>query len=63
MSEQSFLLAIEYKESDVPDSGCAVLGSTAALQKSTRKDAAGHCFHEFALKQAGLYGEATDCWC
>ena len=57
MAARAFLLAIEYSEEDVPANGCAVLSALAAPVKHKNKDAAGHCFHDFALKQAGLYGE------
>ena len=57
MAARAFLLAIEYSEEDVPANGCVVLSALAAPVKHKNKDAAGHCFHDFALKQAGLYGE------
>lgn len=49
-------LALEYIEGAVPPNGSAVLCSLAAPVKHVGKDAAGHIFHDFALKQSGLLG-------
>ena len=49
-------LALEYVQSAVPPNGSAVLCSLAAPVKHVGKDAAGHIFHDFALKQSGLLG-------
>ena len=57
MGETSFLLSLEYDVSLVPPSGSEVLRPGAAPIKHVGKDAAGHRFHDYALKQAGLYGE------
>ena len=46
-----------YDPALVPEGGAAVYGSTKGLTKAWNKDAAGHLFHLFALKQAGLFGE------
>ena len=50
------LLRLEYDVELVPDGGQAVLLSAAAPVKLQNKDAAGHLFHEWALKQSGLLG-------
>lgn len=57
MAQQVMLLAIEYKVDDVPPGGKAVLGALAAPVKHKNKDAAGHKFHEYALRQSGFFGE------
>ena len=49
-------LALEWIKSAVPPNGSAVLCSLAAPVKHIGKDAAGHIFHDFALKQSGLLG-------
>jgi hypothetical protein len=46
-----------YDPALVPKGGATVYGSTKGLTKAWNKDAAGHLFHLFALKQAGLFGE------
>ncbi len=50
------LLRLEYDLELVPDGGQAVLLPAAAPVKHRNKDAAGHLFHEWALKQSGLHG-------
>jgi hypothetical protein len=57
MAQQVMLLAIEYNVDDVPPGGKAVLGALAAPVKHKNKDAAGHKFHEYALRQSGFLGE------
>lgn len=57
MAQHSLLLAIEYNIDDVPTGGSAVLGSLAAPVKHKKKDAAGHIFHDYALRQSGFYGK------
>ncbi len=57
MAQQVFLLAIEYNVDGVPPGGKAVLGALAAPVKHKNKDAAGHRFHEYALRQSGFFGE------
>ena len=47
---------IGYDAEAVPEGGAQVYASLTALGRSYAKDAAGHIFHLFALKQAGLYG-------
>lgn len=59
MAQHSLLLAVEYNLDDVPAGGSAVLGSLAAPVKHKNKDAAGHIFHDYALRQSGLYGEIS----
>ena len=59
MAQHSLLLAIEYHIDDVPAGGSAVFGSLAAPVKHKNKDAAGHIFHEIALRQSGFYGETS----
>ena len=56
MARGQTFLALEYAEGAVPLEGFAVLCSLAAPVKHAGKDAAGHLFHEFALKQSGLLG-------
>lgn len=53
--------SIEYKQHLVPEGGVYHAASVATLTKSYAKDPAGHTFHEFALKQAGLYGACCIC--
>lgn len=57
MIRRRFLLALEYHSKDVPANGSAVLGSLAAPVKHKNKDAAGHIFHEYALRQSGVLGK------
>jgi hypothetical protein len=47
---------LQYDAALVPEGGSAVYSQTTGLTKSYGKDPAGHLFHLFALKQAGLYG-------
>ncbi len=56
MARGQGFLALKYAEGAVPPEGFAVLCSLAAPVKHAGKDAAGHLFHEFALKQSGLLG-------
>jgi hypothetical protein len=51
------LLRLEYDTTLVPAGGVQVIASSAALVKHVGKDAAGHKFHEFALRQRGVFGE------
>jgi hypothetical protein len=59
MIERSFLLSLEYNITDVPPNGSSVLCCLAAPVKHGNKDAAGHSFHEYALRQSGLLGERS----
>ena len=52
-------LRLEYDAGKVPSGGWAVHASVAVFAKCVNKDPAGHAFQDFALKQAGLYGRAT----
>ena len=49
-------LALKYIEGALPPNGAVVESLLAAPVKHVGKDAAGHIFHEFALKQSGLLG-------
>ncbi|CAL8462322.1 g1855 [Coccomyxa elongata] len=60
MAQHSLLLAIEYNLDDVPAGGSAVLGSLAAPVKHKNKDAAGHIFHDYALRQSGFYASKEE---
>ena len=51
------LLRLEYDVTLVPAGGTQVIASSAAPVKHVGKDAAGHKFHEFALRQRGVFGE------
>ncbi|KAK9818427.1 hypothetical protein WJX72_012515 [[Myrmecia] bisecta] len=51
---------LTYDEALVPAGGKEVICSTAGLVKQTRIDAAGHSFHDVALKQAGCYEYPED---
>jgi hypothetical protein len=48
---------LTYDVASVPEGGAAVY-STFMLSASYNKEPAGHLFHNFALKQAGLFGES-----
>lgn len=48
---------LAYDAAAVPEGGSAVYAQATALTLSYQKDAAGHPFHLFALKQAGLWGK------
>ena len=50
------LRRIEYDASLVPSAGLEVCSEFAAPAKLNNKDAAGHAFHAFALRQAGHVG-------
>lgn len=52
------LLRLEYNLELVPEGGLKVLLPAAAPIKHRNKDAAGHIFHEWALKQSGFFGAA-----
>jgi hypothetical protein len=54
---KTYYLSIEYNVEDVPDGGKVVVSSQAACVKATNKEAAGHLFHLFALRQAGIYSK------
>jgi hypothetical protein len=58
MGKHRKMLLISHEAELVPEGGSQVYRTLTALAKSYYKDAAGHVFHLFALKQAGLYGEA-----
>eukprot|EP00873_Tetraselmis_striata_P025820 jgi/Tetstr1/446084/TSEL_033685.t1 len=47
-------LFLEYDASAVPAGGAEVVASPGGLVKAVGKDAAGHAFHDYALRQAGL---------
>jgi len=51
-------LRLEYDASLVPEGGPEVCQPAAAPVKHKNKDAAGHIFHEWALKQSGVLGAA-----
>ena len=51
------LLSLKHDPQLIPAGGYEVLASLAAPVKNWGKDAAGHRFHEYALRQAGLFGE------
>ena len=51
------LLFLKHDPQLVPTGGYEVLASLAAPIKNLGKDAAGHRFHEYALRQAGFFGE------
>jgi len=57
MGKHKKALLIGYDVELVPEGGSQVYSSLTALSKSYYKDAAGHIYHLFALKQAGLYGK------
>ena len=50
-------LSLEYPLDLIPAGGSEVVRSSAAPIKHENKDAAGHYFHEFALRQAGVVGK------
>lgn len=51
------LLFLTYDEELAPEGGLEICASLAAPIKNIGKDAAGHRFHEFALRQSGLLGK------
>ena len=53
------LRRLQYNPELVPLEGLEVCCEFAAPAKREGKDAAGHAFHAFALKQAGFAGEAA----
>lgn len=55
------LRRLEYDTALVPDEGLEVCCEFAAPTKREGKDAAGHAFHAFALKQSGFLGELANC--
>ena len=50
-------LSLEYPLDLIPAGGSEVVRGSAAPIKHENKDAAGHYFHEFALRQAGVVGK------
>jgi hypothetical protein len=52
-------LALKYVEGALPPNGAVVESLLAAPVKHVGKDAAGHIFHEFALKQSGILGASS----
>jgi hypothetical protein len=56
VSKQQLLL-LEYNAGLVPEGGAAVLCQLGAPVPCHGKEAAGHLFHEFALRQSGLLSE------
>ncbi len=50
------LRLLTYDAALVPEGGAAVYAQATAFTLSYGKEPAGHFFHLFALKQAGLYG-------
>jgi hypothetical protein len=50
------ILQITWEESLLPEGGSEVVRGTAALIKSTGKDAAGIAFHKKAFAQLGIAG-------
>lgn len=50
-------LSLEYPLDLIPVGGSEVVRGSAAPIKHENKDAAGHYFHEFALRQAGVVGK------
>ena len=55
-------LSLEYPLDLIPAGGSEVVRGSAAPIKHENKDAAGHFFHEFALRQAGVVGEQKKLW-
>lgn len=50
-------LSLEYPLDLIPAGGSEVVRGSAAPIKNENKDAAGHFFHEKALRQAGVVGK------
>jgi hypothetical protein len=50
------MLRLEWDAAAVPEGGQEVYLSTACMAKTWKKDPAGHTYHEYCLKQAGLFG-------
>lgn len=66
MAVESFsttLLRIQYDIALLPEGGSEHCLSAAAPVKHVNKDAAGAVFHEYAMRQAGLFGEHTFLCC
>ncbi len=57
------LKRIAYDAALIPAEGSEICAQLAAPAKHQNKDAAGHAFHAFALRQAGHVGELTCCEC
>ena len=55
------LRRLQYDPALVPVEGLEVCCEFAAPAKREGKDAAGHAFHAFALKQSGFLGECMTC--
>lgn len=55
------LRRLQYDPALVPGEGSEVCCEFAAPAKREGKDAAGHAFHAFALKQSGFVGEPHIC--
>lgn len=53
------LRRLQYDPALVPVEGLEVCCEFAAPAKREGKDAAGHAFHAFALKQSGFLGESV----
>lgn len=53
-------MLLEWDAALVPEGGCEVVRSLSALSLSYSKEPAGHLFHMFALKQAGMYCKSRD---
>ena len=58
MAVADIVLLLEYNADLIPAGGLEVFASSAAPVKHIGKDAAGHKFHEFALRQRGVFGKA-----
>ena len=50
------MLRIAYESAAVPEGGFSIACSPAAFVKAVGKEPAGKPFHEYAMRQAGLYG-------
>ena len=59
MAVKASSLFLQWQEGSVPACGFEVFASSAAPVKHIGKDAAGHIFHEFALRQSGFFGEKS----
>ena len=53
-------LSLEYPLELIPVGGSEVVRGSTAPIKHENKDAAGHYFHEFALRQAGVVGKLEE---
>lgn len=56
MAVADIVLLLEYNADLIPAGGLEIFASSAAPVKHIGKDAAGHKFHEFALRQRGVLG-------